>query len=152
MLNFSVLVCLTAAAVAMFLFTFLASRNEQRERSRRLQLRTDLVERALESGAIDESTKRELLDVVTGKVEQARKDAAKEAGVGAGSKTLFVLGWLGLFAGLGMLTLHLLEAGDYWFIPAILTSTVGFGALSMPLAMRELHARRELGRTSEVKS
>ena len=89
-----------------------------------------LVERALESGAIDEATKRELLAAV------AHRGRRPQAGV----HPIFVLGWVGLFAGLGMIGISLEQ--PRWWPPAILVTAISFGVLSVPLAAREMQSRK----------
>lgn len=110
----------------VFFFVYLMSRAGAREREQKRRL--ELVEKALESGAIDERTKRELVEAVT----------AKPPGL---AHPLFLIGWVGLFAGIGMIVLATTNQPYLWE-PAILTAAVSFGVLSVPIASRELQSRR----------
>ena len=112
----------------VFGFVYLIVRISAHEKDQRRRI--ELVERALDSGAIDAQTKRELVETVA--------NARAKAGPGA----VFSLGWVGLFAGLGMIGTGLaLEPYDWW--PAgIMTTAISFGVLSIPLAARELQSRK----------
>ena len=110
----------------VFSFVYLLVRLSARERDQRRRI--ELVERALENGAIDDQTKRELLGAVTNKRTPT------------GYHPLFLLGWVGLFAGLGMIGISM--GNDHWLSPAIMTTAVSFGVLSVPLAARELQSRK----------
>ena len=132
---------LAVMVVAMCVFGFLSTRGEQRERTRQLELKTQLVERALESGAIDDDMSRELLDVVTGKADQAERSS--------GTSQAFVLGWLGLFAGLAMIGTWAVGGNNEWYEPGVLTSLVSFGLLSLPIAMREMRRHRDASGVAE---
>ena len=110
----------------VFFFVYLMTRVSSREKVQKARL--ELVERALESGAIDESTKRELLEAVTRKPQSL-------------AHPLVLLGWIGLFAGIGMIVLASMDDAYLWK-PAILTTAISFGVLSLPIASRELQSRR----------
>ena len=113
----------------VFLFVYLVIRLSTREKE--LRRRIELVERALESGAIDDETKRQLLEAVTN----------RRHGLAPGHHPVFVIGWVGLFAGLGMMGIA--TTGLYhWWPAAIMTTAISFGVLSVPLAARELQSRR----------
>ena len=109
-----------------FTFAYLMSRLKvcDRERGRRAAL----LERALDSGAIDDATKRELLAAVTGKPTTAR------------GHSVLVAGWIGLSVGIGLIVLAMMHRMSWE--PAILITAVSFGVLSVPMAMREMQARR----------
>ena len=111
----------------VFFFVYLIVRISAHERDQRRRI--DLVERALESGVIDDATKRELLEVVT---HQRKR--------GAGPHPVFALGWVGLFAGLGMIGISMDQY--HWWPAGLLTTAVSFGVLSVPLAAREMQSRK----------
>lgn len=104
---------------------YLITRRSNRDRD--LQRRIDLVERALDSGQIDEHTKRELL-------------AAATAPVGTHWHPALVAGWVGLFSGLGMIALALMYYRDWWET-GIMVTAVSLGVISVPIGMRELQGR-----------
>lgn len=114
---------LVVAIVFVYVFLVYQTKHRHRDRERRIEL----VERALESGAIDDTTKRELVAAVVG-------------GSTSGMHPLLAVGWIGLFAGLGMIGLAF---GDYpMWRPGIMTTAISFGVVSLPLASRELNQRR----------
>ncbi len=114
----------------VFFFIYLVVRVSARERENRRRL--ELIEKALDSGTIDERTKRELVEAVAKKpLGRARE----------GVHPVFTLGWIGLFAGIGMVIVALGE--ERWWRPAVMTTAISFGVLSVPMAVRELQSRKE---------
>jgi hypothetical protein len=111
----------------VFLFIYLMTRVTAREREQRRRM--ELIERALESGSVDESIKKELLAAVTDKRRPGHR-----------THPVFLLGWVGLCAGVGMMVIALNYS--YWWEPAILTTAISFGVLSVPIAAREIQSRR----------
>ncbi|MEM7201887.1 MAG: hypothetical protein AAF628_16590 [Planctomycetota bacterium] len=120
----------------VFFFIYLMTRTTARERESKRRI--ELVEKALSHGHIDEATKREMLAAVTG-----QRDAT-----GRISPTM-AAGWVGLFVGLGLTAAALIGAGDardLW-LPAVMTTAISFGVISLPLAQRELQDRRDVRQT-----
>ena len=90
-----------------------------RERARRLEL----IEAALRNRSLLPETQRQLIEPL--KPQPSRR--------------LFVVGWLGAFAGVGMLCLGL-EGFALWL--AVNITALSFALITLPLALREVEARR----------
>jgi len=109
----------------VFVFVYLRSRVVAHERTQKRKI--ELVERALESGVLDQATKRELVQAITGRAPRR------------GTHWLFLLGWIGLFVGVALVILGV-DNDDLW-PAAIVVTCVSFAVLTIPIASRELHAR-----------
>ena len=120
-----------AIVTLSFAFLYLVMRLHSRDREQ--QRRAVLVEKALESGAIDDATKRELLDAVT------RRSSRRTT---PSPHPLLMLGWLGLFVGGGMMIIATEPSSRDLWKPAVLVTLISFGVMSLPIAMRELQARK----------
>lgn len=94
----------------------------QKSRSERLRI----LEDALRNDSIDAETKREILQTI-----QPRSGKNKD-------RLLFAVGWIGLFVGIGML---LSDERDM-VVPGAMFAAIGFGLITMPIAYREIEARR----------
>ena len=110
----------------VFFFVYLTSRASARERDQKRRI--ELIERALQSGVVDDATKRELLAAV-----------ANDTWYGAHGRPSFLFGWIGLFVGIGLIILAM-DDGELWK-PAVIISAISFGVLSLPIAAREFHSR-----------
>ena len=101
----------------------------------------DILERALGSGQLDDTTKQVLIAELTkpgpaGRIVQSA--GAVIAKLWAGGRILVAVGWLGMFLG-GGIALSGSYRGVEMGLPLALFS---FGILTVPFAMRELEARR----------
>ncbi len=118
----------TAVAIVaiVFVFVYLILRIATREREQKRRL--DLVAQALQAGQLDERLRHELLGAV--------------AAPGPKTPIWVVLGWLGLFAGIGLLIVAATtNERDMW--PAgIMVTAVSFAVLSLPIAAREMQGRK----------
>ena len=121
----------------VFGFVYLMVRVSARERERRFERerRYALLEKAIESGAIDERTKRELLETVT---DRPRSSPSQPWTLPA---VLLASGWVGIFAGAALVLVGTIEDQDLVPIGTIV-GLVSFGIVSVPVALRELHASK----------
>ena len=121
----------------VFAFIYLTVRLQTREREARLERERKyrLLEKALESGSIDEATKRQLVELV------ARGEGAVRPSGVSRSAVLAAIGWIGIFVGVALLAVgyqgeeDLMRAG-------MLVALTSFGLVSVPFALRELNARK----------
>lgn len=108
--------------------------------------RLQVIQRAMESRDLDDLSRRSILDVLASDAERHRKlraEALRVAGVVA-KRVLFIVGWLTLVIG-GTALGGMLAFGSpnrYDLFGATIAIGVGFALVSLPLAMRELDARR----------
>ena len=113
----------------VFGFVYMVTRISAKEKAERRRL--DLIERALDSGAIDEATQRELVASVVKRPTQRMP-------------WLFVAGWIGLFVGVGLIVVgSMSHRMDYMLPQAIMVVTVSFAVLSLPIAAREFTSRTD---------
>lgn len=105
------------AAVAAICILAMVQRS--RERGRRLEL----IEAALRNPSLPAETQRQLIQALQPKPV----------------RWPFALGWLGVFAGIGMLFLGL-EGLPLWAVVNL--TALSFGLITLPLALREVEARR----------
>lgn len=96
------------------------------ERMRESSRRMELIEKALQSGQLDPDMRRELA--------KALKPAT-----GGLSKLIFSAGWLGIF---GFGTMLALDPPRQEFFVALFGLVMSFGVVTLPLALREVEARR----------
>jgi hypothetical protein len=118
--------------VPIFVFVLIKHVLDQRAQVRMERVR--LLEEALKNPAID----RQMLDSLTFQLTGARPQRG-------GSRWLAVvlaLGWLVLFAGVGVWVLGQIIGEEQAVAAGILTAIVGFGFVTYPFALRELEARR----------
>lgn len=123
-----VLTCVVAAAVVALAAIWAISRN----RARRL----GVLERALDNDTVDSDTKQELL----GRLNAPGFLVRLWAGGHNLMRLLVILGWLGLFYGLGLMLFTSVglaqEIGG-------MTALVSFAVLTVPFALRELNGKRQ---------
>lgn len=105
--------------LALLAFGIVTSVQRSRERNRRLEL----LEAALRNPSLSTETQRQLIQSL--KPQPARWP--------------FVVGWLGAAAGIGMLCMDL-RGFELWV--AVNVTAISFGLVTLPLALRELEARR----------
>lgn len=108
------------------------------------RLRT--LQKALDNAQLDDLTRRSLIDAVA--AEASRAQQAWQALVhNAGRllrRSVFVIGWLTLVIS-GTVLIGMLANGNYGrydYQGAIIALGVGFALITLPLALRELDARR----------
>jgi hypothetical protein len=110
---------------------------------RRDRLRT--IEKTLAAGTIDDATRRTLLDAIAADAQQsAAMWRAISANVGKFARVAtFVVGWLTFTIGGCVLASVLVFGGSRYDIQgATIATAIGFGLVTLPLAMREIDARR----------
>ena len=110
-------------------------------RSRERRARLQVLEKALHSGQLDEETKRSLASSISGDPRRSRPEwltSLYQGIVYLCRHSIFVCGWVGIFAGVAMM----LIGGPDVFAGGVVTALVSFGIVTVPLALRELEARR----------
>lgn len=128
-------VFLVALASIAFLVIALAQHHRQKiERQRTIQ-------RALESPALDDVSRRQILELLTDERSQSRTRRLGFFGVLA--NLVFAAGWLMLAIGLAIAGIGAMVG---WYPrsiePALIVAAVGFAIVTLPLALRELAGRR----------
>lgn len=98
--------------------------------------RVKLLEEALKNPAIDRATIESLTYQLTGQRSPKNKGSSKlMAGV-------LAIGWLGLFAGIGIWVFGEMVHERDAVAGGIITTIAAFGLVTYPFALRELEARR----------
>ena len=105
------------------------------------RLRT--IQMVMQAGQLDENTRQALREILAPNALQRTRDGLIRSSGRLVAKLLFVVGWLTMVIGgvlfLGMLAMN----GQSQDIEgAGIATAVGFGVVSLPIAMRELEARR----------
>ena len=102
--------------------------------------RIKLIEKAIDSGRVDEETKRALFTALAPDHQWLRDLTCQVKGMAR--NLLFVGGWITMFAGIGVLiaseTFHW---GRDESAGGLIAAIVGFALVTLPLAMRELSRR-----------
>lgn len=133
-----VMVVLMASAVAIVLIL-------QRARVRAERMRT--IQKAIESGNLDEVTRRTLVEALADDARHQRElwNSVFQSITRGGRNIVFVGGWLTLtIGGVILLGMWMTDASRFDIQGAIIAVAIGFGLVTLPLALRELHARRSL--------
>ena len=119
------------------IFGFIAlmtiTQNRAKERKERLRV----IEDAIKNGNLEPDVKQELVGELTGRRPHRRRPHVVP-GPEIRGKFVFGIGWLGLFTGIGLMLMgerDVFEAG-------CLMTALSFGVVSLPLALRELDARK----------
>ncbi|MBL9076956.1 MAG: hypothetical protein JNL08_05600 [Planctomycetes bacterium] len=132
-----------AFAVLIVLVGIVALLTSARASAQRLQLRRfELLQKALEHPQLDAATRSEILRVLAGEQRSAPLSARLGALAPLGRTAWFGIGWLLFVFGVGAAVLRWLEV---FSVPTLSDSIpmalVGFGMLTLPLAIGELQAR-----------
>lgn len=126
----------TVIIVAGMAFALIGGAMDQRKKA--TAERTRLLEEAIRN-----NSSREVVEAltwhVTGNKPEVPKPAAKN---GAGMAILLAIGWLTLFAGIGVSVLGGMVSCEDTIGAGVLVSIIGFGLVTYPFALRELEARR----------
>ena len=122
--------------VPIFVFVLFRSAMESRQKDRAEKLR--VLEEAIKTPGIDRATINSLAHQLTGKKPPRTPG---ESGRRAMAWVL-ALGWLTLFAGLGVVVLGEMISCSEASAAGLLTALVGFGIVTYPFALRELESRR----------
>lgn len=125
--------------VVMMVLTFLLLIIGMSISSKHRQARYKLIEKALQAQNLDDATRKQLIDGLTATgwmstLQQQLTFLARNA--------MFVIGWLGIFAGLGMAAWGGADGDEDILGGGLLMSFLSFGVVTVPLALRELQARR----------
>ena len=107
--------------------------------SKHKQARFKLIEKALESTSLDEESRKQLLDGLTSSgwvalLQQQFTFLARNA--------IFVVGWLGIFTGIGMASWGGANDTEELLGIGLLVGFVSLGLVTIPMALRELQTRR----------
>lgn len=113
--------------------------------SRIRQQRLATIDRVLAAPSLDEATRRQLLESLSaGDMRRsAWRQALGQQFLWLGRNLLFVAGWMMMFTGGGM-WLYCAAVHEDRFTQAngFLIGVIGLGLVTLPLALRELEARR----------
>ena len=133
------------ALVVIFVFVSVMVASQNRAKERREKLR--IIEDAIRSGNLDAATKQELVAELTGRRPEAAGRPVPRPVEGRRSgwaRLSFAVGWLTLFLGIGFLCVDEREM----FFAGSLLAVIGFGFVSLPLALRELDRERAGARSA----
>jgi hypothetical protein len=118
------------------ILAFVLIRGQLDQRNRMEAQRMQLMEQALRQGQLDRHSLELLAQHVGGKPPAPPQPRSRWLAL------LLALGWLTLFAGIGVSVLGSLINEKDAFSAGILVSIIGFGLVTYPFALRELEARR----------
>ena len=107
--------------------------------SKHKQERFKLIQRALEAGNLDEVTRKQLVENLSGSgwmatLQQQLSFLARNV--------VFVVGWVGIFTGLGLAGWGGIDGTEELLGMGLLVSLISFGVVTIPLALREVQGRR----------
>ena len=120
--------------ITIFVFALIKGWMDARTQARSEKVK--LLEEALKNPAIDRATIESLTYQLTG-----AKNPQK-AGASVLMSIVLAIGWIALFAGIGIWVLGDLTNEKDALAGGVVTSIVGFGLVTYPFALRELEARR----------
>ena len=131
-----ILAVVVGAVIAIYSI-YVTKRNEQRVK------RLGVMQRALEQPSLDEHNRRELLDLLAEDYRRDRTSGAELAAraMAAGRTLLMAVGWV-MFIGGGMVLFASKSGMLGWMPPepGFPFLAIGFIAMSLPVAIRELIA------------
>lgn len=109
------------------------------------QNRLKTIQKALDAGAIDEVTRRTVLEAISADAQQSAatwRNITQNVGRWLRG-AVFVGGWLTFTIGGCVLAIMLMfdGANRYEVQSAMVATAIGFGLVTLPMAMRELSAR-----------
>jgi hypothetical protein len=120
------------------LFGFITVWSWIAHRARLRQKRFDVIQKAIESGNLDEATRR-----TEGRHGSEWGRALGQQAAFLMRNLLFVAGWLTMCIGAGCWVAGEMFGWGRWDIePAVIATFVGFGLVTVPIALRELESRR----------
>jgi hypothetical protein len=109
------------------------------------RLRT--IQMAIQAGQLDENTRQALREILAPNVLQRSRDGLLVSSGRLLSRLLFVVGWLTMVIGGVLFAGMIVMGGSAQDIEgAGIATAVGFGLVTLPIAMRELDARRSPAR------
>lgn len=118
------------------ILAFVLIRGQLDQRNRIETQRMQLMEQALRQGQLDRHSLELLAQHLGGKPPAQPPPRSRWLAI------LLGLGWLTLFAGVGITVLGSILKEKDAFSGGILVSIIGFGLVTYPFALRELEARR----------
>lgn len=118
------------------IFVFVLCKNLLEQRAQARSERIRILEEALKNPAIDRATLEQLTYQLTG------SRAPQRAGPGVLAKFMLTLGWISLFAGIGVGIVGGTLRSEEVTVAGVLAIVLGFGFLTYPFALRELEVRR----------
>jgi hypothetical protein len=121
--------------IPIFVFVLVKIVIDQRAAARADNVR--LLEEALKSPHIDRATIESLTYQLTG------HRAPRHAGQSRFLAFVLAVGWIALFAGIGLWIASSVVHNGGMELGGILTAIIGFGIVTYPFALRELEARRQ---------
>jgi len=97
--------------------------------------RLELISKALDSSQLDAESRRMLVEELRGD-SHWRQNLIAQARL-VSRNIVFVIGWVTMFVGIGLM------ASGAWelFDAGVISAAAGFGIATVPLALRELHGR-----------
>jgi hypothetical protein len=116
------------------LVTFIRSR-ERKERLR-------VIEKALHADALDDETRRAIVNSLSAEAREGWPQWLANLYQGVVylcRHAIFVCGWIGMFVGIALM----LVGDQEMFTSGVIGTLVSLGVVTVPLALRELEARRE---------
>lgn len=114
-------------------------------RAKLRQKRLEVIQRAIESGNLDEGTRRTVLDALAneGRLGSEWGRALAQHAVFLTRNLVFIAGWLTMCIGAGCWLAGEMFGWGRWDVqPAMIATFVGFGLVTVPIALRELEGRR----------
>jgi hypothetical protein len=105
--------------------------------------RLQTIQRVIQAGQLDENTRQALREILAPNALQRSRDGLIRSSGRLLTRLLFVVGWLMMVIGGALFFGMLAMGGNSSDIEgAGIATAVGFGIVSLPIAMREFEARR----------
>src|SRR5262249_20847057 len=105
------------------------------------RLRT--IQKVIQAGQLDENTRQALREILAPNALQRTRDGLLRGTWWLIARLLIVAGWLTFVIGGVVLLIFVVNGRHEWEIePAAIVTGVGFAVVTLPIAMRELEARR----------
>ncbi len=106
--------------------------------------RLRLMEKALQADTVDDATRGVLLDQLSGRNRQRPEWLASlyQHLLFLSKNALFVVGWMGMFTGIGLVVVGVGFDREELGFAGVLTALVSFGVVTVPMALREAERRR----------
>ncbi len=127
----------------VLIFMFIVLMTLMKNRSQQHRDKMDIIQKALDSGAIDENAKREMLEALSGQnwVKQHQRNVERAARVSekrSFGRFMFGIGWMGLFLGVVLFLAGLAVGEEELLVGGAVVGGIAFGIVTLPFAFREL--------------
>ena len=134
----------TTATILAVIFVFVIIKHAMDAKAKQEKDRLRVIEEALRAGALDDTSKEDLLATLSGRRPAPRATAIRNPNdAGFFMKFVAFIGWMALCTGGGLAITGVNDRSyEELLVPAWILLCVGFGLVTYPFVIRELNSPR----------